>query len=454
MNRINFQPLQDFNDDKLGFESQCSEISNFIEVFPNNQPYSIAIFGKWGSGKSTMLNFIENKLNKQNNIIIRFNPWQILNETNLVPTLFEEIAYSIQNKEFLKLKKSLLSYGRKICASSAKIITKSILSTQGVAEETSDPISEVTAKTVDTLFNSDNPEPLSIKKRKLEKELLNWSTKEDKKIIVFIDEIDRLFPSDIIEIFKVIKVAISFPSIIFIVAMDREAVNDSLSSINITKPDEYLSKIFQQRFYINSNYQLRTLFKEMLIPLIDKFPESPKISLLYAIDIIIFLKQELFILPSNPQDDIQNKAKGYYFDVYKEVSLYLSIPRSFVNYISFILTSWVPYYNQLSKKNILNDRDKLTIFIIFTLYYIHPELVENQILGNRSNDERVDYPRIFKEIRYKLFNVLFEQISTPIEGRPGTQRITYDDTIIRSAIYTLKKYPDLKEYFEKKGTTD
>jgi predicted KAP-like P-loop ATPase len=441
MHRIKFQPLINFNDDKLGFTNQCSNITNFIETFPNDQPYSIALFGSWGSGKSTMLNFIESQLNKERNIIIRFNPWQILNEVNLVPTLFEEISYSIKNKEFVKLKKNLLNYGRKICGSSSKLISSGILRSHGVNEQISDSISEVMSNTVDTIFNSDDPEPISIKKTKLEQELIKWSTKENKKIVVFIDEIDRLFPADIIEIFKVIKVAVSFPSIIFIVAMDREAVNDSLSSLNISRPEEYLSKIFQQKFYINSNFQLRTLFRELLIPLIDIFPDPSKDNLLKSIEAVIFLNEKYLFLPTkNITDQVQNKAKLIYYEVY----ITLSIPRMFVNFTSFVLTNWVNYYNQLSEKGVLSDKDNIAVFIIFTLYFIHPELVENHILGSRTNEDRVDYPLLFKN----LFDILFEATQIPVEGQPNTHKLEYNDRIISRAIYTLKKYPDLRQYFD------
>ena len=447
MNNINYQPLTDSKDDKLQFEKPCQQISNFINGFPNNQPYSIALFGNWGSGKSTMLNFIEQKLNNKNNIIIRFNPWQVLNDENLASTIFEEIAYVISNNKYVKLKNSLLEYGRKICVPSSKLLTKSYLISNGLDDTTSDAISDISSGVVDSLFSSDSQIPLSKRKANLESELLIWSTKEKKKIVIFVDEIDRLFPKEIVEIFKLIKATISFPSVIFVVAMDKLSVIDSLKSINISRPEEYLSKIFQQKFHLNSNLQLRTLYKELLLPLIETNFTDSKESLKLAIDATVFLKQEKFYYPVDKTKHLE--VPQTYSEVYVQLSEYLSIPRSFTNYMAYVISNWNDYYRQLTKSELLNHRDSIAVFLIFTLSYINPELVENKSLGSRTKPEGSDYPLLFKAIRYKLLNLIYEEKRTMIEDKPNSYTISYDDVIIRRAIYTLKRYPDLKVYYDK-----
>jgi len=174
MININYQPLQDIADDKLGFKDTSLSIAQFIDKFPNNQPFSIAVFGKWGSGKSTMLNFVENQLDYQKNVIIKFNPWQILNDDNLIASVFEEIAHSINNKSYQKLKTKVLEYGRKVCVSSVKIFGKSFLSTKGLNDEVSESVADIGSSIVDSMFNSNEPIPLSVRKAELEKELLKW----------------------------------------------------------------------------------------------------------------------------------------------------------------------------------------------------------------------------------------------------------------------------------------
>ena len=320
---MNYLPLATIEEDKLGFNETSKSIANFINNFPNNQPYSIAVYGDWGSGKSTMLNFVEQELDDKN-IIIRFNPWEILNDENLIPTIFEELAYAIEIEKYKKLKKKLVEYARKVCSTTAKIASRNILIAKGIDEDTSDTIADFNSGIVESIFNSNSPTPLSKRKKELEVELLKWSKKEKKKIVIFIDEIDRLFPSEIVEIFKLIKATISFPGVIFLVAMDKNAVKDSLLSINISRPDEYLVKLFQQQYFIHSDYQLRTLFREVLISNIVELEDNSKKSLLSAINATIFLKEEdqYFSDSKNYNKDV---VKNSYFAIYDELRHYLAI---------------------------------------------------------------------------------------------------------------------------------
>jgi len=401
MININYQPLQDIADDKLGFKDTSLSIAQFIDKFPNNQPFSIAVFGKWGSGKSTMLNFVENQLDSQKNVIIKFNPWQILNDDNLIASVFEEIAHSINNKSYQKLKTKVLEYGRKVCVSSVKIFGKSFLSTKGLNDEVSESVADIGSSIVDSMFNSNEPIPLSVRKAELEKELLKWSKKENKKIVIFIDEIDRLFPDEIIDIFKVIKGVISFPSVVFVVAMDKSSVSDSLLAANIRRPDEYLTKIFQRCYFINTNYQLQTLYKELLLPNLQLSIDESNSAFIEASDIIIMLQREKFIIQAK-EESKKNDVIKYYYDVYRQISEYLSVPRVFINFISFVLSNWNDFASNI-KLNKENSRDCLTAFLIFTLYYINPDFVEIRSLGNRENFDKLEFPEIFKLIRYKLF---------------------------------------------------
>ena len=49
--------LTKFEDDKLGFDSFSAEVAEFIKT-ESRLPFTLGIYGPWGSGKTTMLNFI------------------------------------------------------------------------------------------------------------------------------------------------------------------------------------------------------------------------------------------------------------------------------------------------------------------------------------------------------------------------------------------------------------
>ncbi len=78
-------------------------------------------------------------------------------------------------------------------------------------------------------------------RKKLEKALLEV----DRKIIVLIDDIDRLLNSQIRDIFQLVKQVADLPNIIYILAMDREVVKRALAEIHNADGNESLEKIIQ-----------------------------------------------------------------------------------------------------------------------------------------------------------------------------------------------------------------
>ena len=83
------------------------------------------------------------------------------------------------------------------------------------------------------------------------KEDLETILKEsNQKIIVVIDDIDRLTNSQIRDIFHLAKQVGNFPNIVYILSMDREIVCRALKEIHNIDGHEYLEKIIQIPFEI------------------------------------------------------------------------------------------------------------------------------------------------------------------------------------------------------------
>ena len=87
-------------------ESRAAERYAFIDKVPSGQglsgpeasatpklgpgPFSIAVFGDWGSGKSSLLKALAETYRRKNHIVVEFEPWRCEQEENLVlPRLVE-----------------------------------------------------------------------------------------------------------------------------------------------------------------------------------------------------------------------------------------------------------------------------------------------------------------------------------------------------------------------------
>src|ERR1700736_4153223 len=77
------------------------EFSKRIATLINKAKYPtslvIGIYGKWGEGKSSVLNFISAEL-QEGTIKINFNPWYFQDDRQFIKSFFESIAASLGRK--------------------------------------------------------------------------------------------------------------------------------------------------------------------------------------------------------------------------------------------------------------------------------------------------------------------------------------------------------------------
>lgn len=219
------QPLKSPENDRLGFAPFAKKIADIIKTMQVNESIVFAVQGKWGSGKSTFLNFINFYLNDSDTtIIVKFNPWWFRNKEDLLMKFFLIMQKTLgKTGKFKKVIKYLDTF--------SKILIPLLLPSIGEnIRESLDNIKKIfPGKTLEDL-KSDISDAL--------KEL-NY------KIIVLIDDIDRLSGKEIRELFAIIKAIADFPNTIYILAFDKEIVARSLEKVQEGKGEDYLEKIIQ-----------------------------------------------------------------------------------------------------------------------------------------------------------------------------------------------------------------
>ena len=83
-------------------------------------------------------------------------------------------------------------------------------------------------------------------KNTLEKQL----ALQNKKFIIFIDDIDRLSPDEIFVMFKLIKSIANLPQIIYFLSFDKNIVAQALNQYTNNKGEEFLEKFIQAPIYL------------------------------------------------------------------------------------------------------------------------------------------------------------------------------------------------------------
>jgi len=108
----------------------------------------------------------------------------------------------------------------------------------------------------------------------LKAEIAKGLEKAGERFIFVVDDIDRLAPDEVRELFKVIKALADFPNVIYVLAFDRKVVAEALHTALGIEGEAYLEKIVQAPFSLPAVDRLRLrhkLFGE-LDRIIEAFP--------------------------------------------------------------------------------------------------------------------------------------------------------------------------------------
>ena len=259
--------------------SEASEI--IINVLQNHQmlPISIGVFGSWGTGKSTILNLIEKDLehtvNNDNYVIIRFDAWLYQGFDDARASLLEVINTEISKlvKQDEKLYEKALSIGKRInklralgwaaegTALAFGVPTFGLLSKAidsigngingSAGEEDAHHVTEAISKGKESLKDILNEEKSSAPKEitALKNEFEDLLDSLNKKVIVFVDNLDRCLPKQTIETLESLRLFLFMKNTAFVIAADEEmvrfAVKDHFNGIDERHITDYLDKLIQ-----------------------------------------------------------------------------------------------------------------------------------------------------------------------------------------------------------------
>lgn len=189
--------------------------------------YVVGVHGAWGSGKSSLLRFIEHYVTEttdtESPVLVEFNPWWFTGQEQLLTRFFDQFLASIKQQGDGVIKKVLPKIG-----ALANLVSE-MPGTYGLL-----------GKLLSALFGRPRNDVHELKEQ-IKSELAG----SERKILVFIDDIDRLADEEIRQLFVVIRAIADFPNVIYVVAFDRQAVIGALNASSGGRGEEFLEKIIQ-----------------------------------------------------------------------------------------------------------------------------------------------------------------------------------------------------------------
>lgn len=227
-------PIPNKEKDLLHRYPLAKRIAEMINDFTDNDSLVIGVEGEWGSGKTSFINLILEDLKATNALLITFNPWNFSDQNELIKDFFDSMIEALKEAD----RQGGETKAKKIKEYASKLLKQSRIT---ISPEIS-VLSLFSAKLGD--FNTIGDEdPLEKQKETINKLLKEFG----KRIVIVIDDIDRLDSLETKLIFKLVKITANFANTIFLLAYDKGKVCQRMNENGI-KGEDYLKKIIQVSF--------------------------------------------------------------------------------------------------------------------------------------------------------------------------------------------------------------
>lgn len=231
---IDDTPVERLEDDRLGRKDFVIRLAETISSWSREESLVIGVYGAWGSGKSSVLNMLRQALDARSTNgssidpirVLTFDPW-FFNSTEELLRSFLGALQKVSTSGAAKSQKKKLKEAFKEYADSLSFEPKisllgGLLSFGG----------EVKGKGKHTA----TPESLR-------RELHALLSKVGGRVVVLMDNLDRLDPDEVLLVLKLVRLCSDFPRFTYVMAFDQERVVRSLQRKSIDP--EYLAKIVQ-----------------------------------------------------------------------------------------------------------------------------------------------------------------------------------------------------------------
>lgn len=271
------QPLVDPIDDKLDRDRFSAEIARSLANWKGHGSLIVSLSGEWGSGKSTIKNFVIHHL-AEKVTTIDFNPWQWSGQDKLLEGFLWQLGKTFGKEDIAKATRKLASkwrafasitkFGHELSTIGEKLVIPflslsaitlwmtarltttpwltwvgvcisvlfvSLSAIAGLAETVSAVLSDLGAFHEKTL-------------EELRSEIEGEMRKLTKPIVVFADDIDRLTKEEIKLLIQLVKANAQFPNLVYFLLFQRDIVVRALAEITPDDGAKYLRKIVQVEF--------------------------------------------------------------------------------------------------------------------------------------------------------------------------------------------------------------
>jgi hypothetical protein len=235
--------------DRLGFAPMAEILVNVIKA--TQPPFTIGVFGEWGSGKTTLMNLVRNGLKAEGTKTVWFNAWKYDGKEVIWNALMQAIFYEMKsdadmaaNSDFLGRLKD--TAGR-LALFAAKVATRFVPG-KIVKEEDVDAV----AAALQPLSANDAQFEFINKFEMTFDGLVKEYVGENGRLVVFVDDLDRCLPENAVQVLEAIKLYMDRTNVMFVLGVEPAVIEEGIRARyrdnKKLQAKDYLEKIVQLPF--------------------------------------------------------------------------------------------------------------------------------------------------------------------------------------------------------------
>jgi hypothetical protein len=243
--------------DRLQFSRYVEPLTEVIMNDATQTPFTVGVFGAWGSGKSSLLEMIDQKLASEHDqevVRVHFNPWIYRREPNILIPLLHTLEDTLAEDGRSRFTESARTIGALAAKLSAGVLLGRLSGGAVSLADLNDLIAQYAKQRHET------ESEMSKLRETLQRQA---DTIHDKgaRLVFFIDDLDRCEPNEIIDLLESVKLFLDLRHVFIIIAIAKDVVDRGVAfkyrDFAFTKDsevlavgDEYLDKMIQLPLYL------------------------------------------------------------------------------------------------------------------------------------------------------------------------------------------------------------
>jgi nucleoside-triphosphatase THEP1 len=242
----------------VSIENTLSNLESLISSLHKNRSWTIAINGKWGSGKTYLIDELIKRLEKEQenakpNLVIKFNAWENVFFDDPLILILDAFRESLSEDKDSRIKSAMTSL--------ISIMTH--VGKYALKKTTSIDLDEI-GELKDVLFKENNDITTKLQSyRSILRTTKETITKisEQYKIVFIVDDLDRCMPQYAMKILEQLHYMVNVTGMINILAIDHNQLEKSVNTIFGDKIDYsgYIQK------YIDMSFEIPKITKKQII---------------------------------------------------------------------------------------------------------------------------------------------------------------------------------------------